>query len=379
MEIKLQASADALPKSDSLSGASTSSESQTSGAFQAELGAAMARISDGETSPEIADGDRQTLGHVELTDGNGLPSAVLEGNGLPLQLAAALPSDQAELATNPLASSASANAGHFIEPVTRPMVATKELKPMAANPSTVALPVSARYQSPSVGSPNSSAQIQNQALSGSGVDTPSGLTQALVDGSAKFDATINTSGRAVEGAPVPVRTDGEVAVSTIAISALPMATLTTASQPTSEPLSISVPVGHPAWANAMSEQLTMAIKQNLQSVELKLTPTNLGPLEIQINNQNDGVNITLVSPHAAVRDAMDAAMPKLRELFEQAQLDLGNVDVSDQSLSQSNRDFAQQSQNPESVGDNEGEWVDNVPPQGASPGSLSVGLVDAFV
>jgi flagellar hook-length control protein FliK len=68
----------------------------------------------------------------------------------------------------------------------------------------------------------------------------------------------------------------------------------------------------------------------MQQAEIKLTPPDLGPLEIKITLHNDQTNVSFVANHAATRDALEAAIPRLREMFNEANLNLGHVDVGQQ-------------------------------------------------
>ena len=95
----------------------------------------------------------------------------------------------------------------------------------------------------------------------------------------------------------------------------------------------------------------------------------------QINNDGDGINIALVSQHAAVRDALDAALPKLREMFDQAQLDLVNVDVSEQS-DKSYEDQASSDDRSEGFALNDLEAITS---SETTVDKVSVGLLDTFV
>lgn len=73
--------------------------------------------------------------------------------------------------------------------------------------------------------------------------------------------------------------------------------------------------------------------QNLKSAEIQLDPAELGRMEVRIDMLKDQTQVTFVSPHAAVRDALEGQMQRLRDLFTQQGMNLLDVNVSDQSLS----------------------------------------------
>jgi flagellar hook-length control protein FliK len=93
-------------------------------------------------------------------------------------------------------------------------------------------------------------------------------------------------------------------------------------------LPVQVPVGQPGWDSAMGERIQWMMSRNVQQAEIKLTPPDLGPLEIKISLQNDQTNVQFLANHSATRDALEAAIPRLRELFGEINLNLANVDVN---------------------------------------------------
>ena len=47
---------------------------------------------------------------------------------------------------------------------------------------------------------------------------------------------------------------------------------------------LGVPFGQPAWGEALMDKMLWASSQNLRSVEIRLDPAELGPLEIHIQS-----------------------------------------------------------------------------------------------
>ena len=91
---------------------------------------------------------------------------------------------------------------------------------------------------------------------------------------------------------------------------------------------VNTPVTHPAWGERVGEQLAFMIQGKFHSADIKLNPAHLGPLEIHVSVQDDQASVRFVSTHAAVREALDAALPRLRDMLDQQGLNLANVDVS---------------------------------------------------
>ncbi|UCE77027.1 MAG: flagellar hook-length control protein FliK, partial [Gammaproteobacteria bacterium] len=97
-------------------------------------------------------------------------------------------------------------------------------------------------------------------------------------------------------------------------------------------VSVDVPVQQANWDQALGERIQWLMGQRLQGAQIKLNPAHLGPMEVRIQVQHDQASIQFSSAHAVVREALEAALPRLRDMFESAGVELLNVDVSGQSL-----------------------------------------------
>jgi flagellar hook-length control protein FliK len=97
---------------------------------------------------------------------------------------------------------------------------------------------------------------------------------------------------------------------------------------------LDVPLHQPGWDRALGDRVQWMASQKLQVAELRLSPPNLGPLEVRVQVDGDRTHIHFLAPQAAVRDAIDAALPRLREMFAEGGLNLGDVTVSHQDARQ---------------------------------------------
>lgn len=97
------------------------------------------------------------------------------------------------------------------------------------------------------------------------------------------------------------------------------------------PLTVTTPVGRKDWGDDFGQKITWLATHNQQSAELHLNPPQLGPLDVVVSVSGDQATAFFSSPHAAVRDAVEQAMPKLREMMADNGITLGNTSVSDQS------------------------------------------------
>jgi hypothetical protein len=107
-------------------------------------------------------------------------------------------------------------------------------------------------------------------------------------------------------------------------------------------LPLNTPVGQPGWDKAVGERIQWMVNQNVQQAEIKLTPPNLGPMEIKISLQNDQTSVTFIATQAPTREALEASIPRLREMFGEINLNLANVDVGHRQASESGREGAEQ-------------------------------------
>jgi len=91
---------------------------------------------------------------------------------------------------------------------------------------------------------------------------------------------------------------------------------------------------HPEWNTELGEKLLWMHKQAVPSAEIRLNPEHLGPISIKIDVNQDQANVVFTAQHAAVRDAIEAAIPKLREMLGGQNLNLADVNVSQQQSEQ---------------------------------------------
>jgi flagellar hook-length control protein FliK len=103
----------------------------------------------------------------------------------------------------------------------------------------------------------------------------------------------------------------------------------------------------PGWHQELGEKLIWMNKQSTPSVELRLNPEHLGPVLIKIDVSQDQATVAFTTQHQAVKEAIEAAIPKLKEMLQGQQLNLTDVNVSQQQSEQrqSARDFFQMASN----------------------------------
>lgn len=97
---------------------------------------------------------------------------------------------------------------------------------------------------------------------------------------------------------------------------------------------VPAPVASPAWGEALGERVVLLLGQQHQSAALQLSPPALGPLEIKLSMQDGQASLVFSTQHAVVKDAIEAASLRLREMLGESGISLGSVSVNVGSFSQ---------------------------------------------
>ncbi len=151
-----------------------------------------------------------------------------------------------------------------------------------------------------------------------------------------------------------------------------------ASTPAGAPVpgaSISVPFGQAGWGQAFGNQVVWVVNQGMPAAELHLSPPDLGPMSVRISMEQDQASMAFSSPHAMVREAIEAALPRLRDMLANQGITLADVNVSQHGSADTQRE--------------PGEWRSTVAgaESASGPGNESgvagtraaVGMLDIFV
>ncbi|MES9856470.1 MAG: flagellar hook-length control protein FliK [Sedimenticola sp.] len=103
---------------------------------------------------------------------------------------------------------------------------------------------------------------------------------------------------------------------------------TPAVQRSEVPLPINTPPGSNGWDSAVGDRILWMVGQKSQSASIRINPPHLGPIEVHVTVQKDQASVNFTALHGVVRDALETAIPRLREMFNDNNLQLVNVDVS---------------------------------------------------
>ena len=98
-------------------------------------------------------------------------------------------------------------------------------------------------------------------------------------------------------------------------------------------LSVDVPVQDQRWQKAFSQRVVWSVGNN-QSAQLRIHPAELGRIDIQVNVENDKASVVFNTQHGTVKEAIELALPRLREMLSEQGIDLDNVDVNNGDINQ---------------------------------------------
>lgn len=128
-----------------------------------------------------------------------------------------------------------------------------------------------------------------------------------------------------------------------------LAALTQAATPkTANALPVNQPIAmhQSGWTEEVVNRVMYLSSANLKAADIQLQPAELGRLDIRVNMVPDQqTQVTFMSAHPGVREALDGQVHRLRDMFAQQGMGQVDVNVSDQSRgSQQGQEQAQQGQ-----------------------------------
>ena len=117
-------------------------------------------------------------------------------------------------------------------------------------------------------------------------------------------------------------------------------------------LDIQPEVQSKAWNRVLSSRVVWMAQEGIQQAALRLNPASLGSIDVKLSVQNEQVNISFIAQHATTRDALEQALPKLRESFGENGLELTDAEVSQQESFEQDDDNETDSDDLQANGDN---------------------------
>ena len=116
-----------------------------------------------------------------------------------------------------------------------------------------------------------------------------------------------------------------------------------------------VPLPSPRFAEEVGARLQWIAEQQGGEATLRISPDGLGPVEIRMKLDGDRVELGFAATQQDTRQALQDALPKLREMLAQQGLQLGHADVGQKHAQSSNDDAARTAKG--FVGEDDGEGI----------------------
>lgn len=143
-------------------------------------------------------------------------------------------------------------------------------------------------------------------------------------------------------------------------------------------LTVASPVGSSHWDRDVGEKLVWMTNHQEQRADLTLNPPQMGKVEVSISVQGDQANAQFVSANPAVRDALEAALPRLREMLADAGINLGQAQVGSDSAQNASGNPANNRENGDNPRRGSGEAAPAATLAGAPWLRAGAGMVDVF-
>lgn len=102
-------------------------------------------------------------------------------------------------------------------------------------------------------------------------------------------------------------------------------------------------IGAKGWDQAIGQKIVWMVAGGEQSAQLTLNPPDLGPVQVVLSISDNFVDASFVSSHLDVREAIESAAPKLREMMDNAGISLSGFSVSAESAQSHNQFGAEKS------------------------------------
>ncbi len=136
-------------------------------------------------------------------------------------------------------------------------------------------------------------------------------------------------------------------------------------------------VGSPDWNQALGQKVVWMVQGAQQTATLTLNPPDLGPMQVTLNVSNNQATANFTAHQPEVRHALEAAMPRLREMLNDAGIQLGQSNVSAGTQNQQNA-FSEQRQGGRQSGQNSNSTEPVVHVSHVPVPSAGNGIVDTF-
>jgi flagellar hook-length control protein FliK len=148
---------------------------------------------------------------------------------------------------------------------------------------------------------------------------------ATVRADVRSEAEVRNAGRG-EVPRAPAANATEAVASGMLAGTLATPVSPTAHSPTV--ITVHTSIGAAGWERELSDKLARVVLRH-DRIEIRVAPAELGPVEIRVDLGAGPASLAIVASHAATRDALEQALPQLREALAAQGIALGDATVRD--------------------------------------------------
>ena len=172
---------------------------------------------------------------------------------------------------------------------------------------------------------DSLGQAQGKTSATPGTSLPAGKAEP---GKLAIDAQLAATAKAGTAVAEPILKEAPADLSRLAAQLQPGALQQAAAAAAVPADKLAGRVGTPAWDQQLGQKVVWMAAGGDQSATLTLNPPDLGPLQVVLTVTNDQADAAFMSAQPEVRQALEAAMPRLREMMSEAGIAFGSATVS---------------------------------------------------
>ncbi|WP_257219219.1 flagellar hook-length control protein FliK [Janthinobacterium sp. BJB446] len=168
-------------------------------------------------------------------------------------------------------------------------------------------------------------QAQGKTAAAPGASVPAGKAEP---GKLAIDAQLAATAKAGAAMAEPIIKETPADLSRLAAQLQPGALQQAAAAVAVPSDKLAGRVGTPAWDQQLGQKVVWMAAGGDQSATLTLNPPDLGPVQVVLTVTNDQADAAFMSAQPEVRQALEAAMPRLREMMSEAGIAFGSATVS---------------------------------------------------
>lgn len=105
------------------------------------------------------------------------------------------------------------------------------------------------------------------------------------------------------------------------------------------PAPIQAPLTSPQWAPELAARVSWIVERGDQTASIQLSPEDLGPVEVRVAIREGEASIWFGAAHPETRQAIEQAIPRLREMLSANGLSLADAGVFQQAPRDPQRGF----------------------------------------